>query len=60
MQRFIQTLGSRFDALLADWPHSRQQEALATLHALAEILERGRDVEVEPRAAEQPAGDAFP
>ncbi len=59
VQRFIQTLGSRFDALLTDWPHSRRQEALATLHALAEVLERGRDVEVET-TVEPPAGEAFP
>ena len=41
VQRFIETLGSRFEAVLAGWPEDRQRDALATLHALADALERG-------------------
>ncbi len=41
VQAFKQALGSRFEAVLADWPHERREEALETLHALAEALESG-------------------
>lgn len=59
VQRFVSTLGSRFEALLADWPDDRRDEARATLHALAETLEHGRDVKEEPSPA-PPAPDPFP
>lgn len=58
VQRFIQALGARFSAHLADWPEHRQKEALATLHALAEALERGRDAEAS--APSPPVADPFP
>ncbi len=52
VQRFIETLGSRFEAVLTDWPEGRQKDALATLHALAEALERGPEDAV-PAAADR-------
>ncbi len=39
VQRFIHTLGTRLDTLLADWPDQRRDAALETLHALADALE---------------------
>lgn len=51
VQRFVTTLGSRFEALLAEWPEARRVEARATLHALAETLEHARDIKDEPRPA---------
>lgn len=59
VQRFVRTLGTRFEAVLADWPPERQQEALTTLHALAEALEHGRD-EASPPPPAPPTGDRFP
>lgn len=55
VQHFIEALGSRFNSLLADWPEDRLQEAQATLHALAEALERDVDA-----ASATPPGDPFP
>jgi len=39
VQRFIHTLGARLETLLADWPDQRRDDALETLHALADALE---------------------
>jgi DNA-binding MarR family transcriptional regulator len=39
VQQFTQIVGSRFETVFADWPEERLQDALATLHALAEALE---------------------
>lgn len=39
VEQFTRTVGSRFEAVLADWPEERLQDALATLHALADTLE---------------------
>ncbi len=52
-------VGTHFEAVLADWPPERQQEALTTLHALAEALEHGRD-EASPPPPAPPTGDRFP
>ena len=60
VQRFVDTLGSRFTALLADWPDERRQDALATLHALADALERGRDAGLDPSTPEPPPAGRFP
>lgn len=48
VDRFVRTLGARFEALLADWPEGRRDEARRILQALAEALEGGRDVTAEP------------
>jgi DNA-binding MarR family transcriptional regulator len=58
VRRFIEILGSRFNALLTDWPEQRREEAHAILHALAEALERGRDAEANTLAP--PTPDPFP
>ena len=39
VQRFIHTLGARLDTLLTDWPDQRREDAVETLHALADALE---------------------
>ncbi len=39
VQRFIHTLGARLDTLLTDWPDQRRDDAVETLHALADALE---------------------
>ncbi len=56
VQRFIETLGSRFDELLANWPPERKEEARETLHQLAAALERGR----HPQSEDAPGARPFP
>jgi len=58
MQRFVEALRSRFRALLADWPEDRQDEACDTLHALTEVLERGRNG--QPHTTRPLAANLFP
>ncbi len=59
VERFVRTLGSRFDALLADWPADRRDQARETLHALAETLEQGRNAPPGPPPIAA-TRDAFP
>ena len=59
VQRFVKTLGLRFETLLADWPQERRDEASTILHELAETLERARDTKSEPNPP-PPAPDPFP
>ena len=59
VQQFIEGLGSRFNTLLAEWPEDRLQDAQATLHALAEALERDPDADVAAATAKPPA-EPFP
>lgn len=42
-EQFIAALESRASALLADWPHQRQEAVAITLHELAEALDQGAD-----------------
>jgi DNA-binding MarR family transcriptional regulator len=42
-EQFIANLESRASSLLAHWPRERQEATAATLHALAEALDRDAD-----------------
>ncbi len=59
VRHFIQTLGSRFEVLLADWPNDRREDAITTLYALADLIERARRGEADQRNT-KPALHPFP
>lgn len=59
VRQFIEALGSRLHTSLADWPEDRLQDAQATLHALAEALERDPDADVAAATA-KPSAEPFP